>query len=348
MLQNKTKKSTIQYRDRNKIPETSIPLHYKIDALICDVIAKQKDKLYNSQLNKFCRFLEKYLQSDMSISLEKGIYYLLTRRSGYACADLLESYKKFLLHQKNIKTGEKLNPRTVNKYLSSISTFLIEARRRGFIAWKTDVRPSYLKCSKKSSVVGHTIEEMRKVFSYLSDSSFISEFHASRMNAILMIAFRNTFRINEILNLDLSNYDKVNGILHGNIKGLEDKEKYPLADDVKQAIERWLKCRGKAYGPLFTRSSWSVKTRETTGTRSRFAYNNFKYSLLKLSKQVEIDLSTNRIRHCAITFLLSKLDRVSDVLEITRHQSEKTVMLYQDLNYSKQRQNLEIAGQILK
>jgi integrase len=149
------------------------------------------------------------------------------------------------------KLIENYNPSSANKILAALRGVLREAWRLGQINAEEYHRAADLPGVKVQTLPrgrGLSRGELRALFAACRDDETAA---GRRDAAILAVGYGAGLRRQEIVKLDVSDYDAETGalVVRGG-KGRKDRIGY-ATDGAKIAIETWLQIRGDEPGPLF-------------------------------------------------------------------------------------------------
>lgn len=166
--------------------------------------------------------------------------------------------------------------------------------------------------------------------------------------AILLLCLTGGLRIIEIQRANIQDIQTIKGqkVLYIQGKGRDDKDEYiKLIDEVKQAIDDYLKARGdyKKSDPLFTGTSNRAKNqRITEPSLSRLIKNIFKKSGYDSTK-----LTAHSLRHTSNTLLFKSGADLYKVQKHARHNDPKTTEIYlHAANREKDTSEIDIYNQI--
>ncbi len=146
---------------------------------------------------------------------------------------------------------------------------------------------------------------------------------ATRDATIISVLYATGMRRQELVTLNLADFDAREGKLRLTGKGSKQREVF-ISEDVVSAIEAWLVHRGRQLGPLFTRISKSGKV-----SLKRLSAQAIYLILQNRQKQAGIaPFSPHDIRRTTITDMLSADVDVLTVSAIAGHASADTTRRY--------------------
>jgi integrase/recombinase XerC len=148
---------------------------------------------------------------------------------------------------------------------------------------------------------------------------------------ILRLLWDNALRREEVVNLDLEDFDRQRGKLLVLGKGRLDKEAIDLDNSVQEALSKWITCRSLLLG------AQDCDALLLSCNGRRLAGTDILRILQKYSQKAGVKLSPHQVRHSSITaFLDVSNGDVRSAQALSRHSDLKTLMIYDD-----QRKNLQ-------
>jgi len=219
---------------------------------------------------------------------------------------------------KNALLGAKKAPKTINRHLSAIRSFVRFARTLGMIVWSLEVKG--VKDQTYRDTRGPGLEKIEKLFAAARSSRT-----PARDEALLRMIFDLGLRASEVAKIDLEHVALADGHVAIKGKGHLQRQDLTLPDETSAALLAWLEVRGLEPGPVFglTRKSvWRVVNR--------------------LGKRAGFKVWPHGLRHTAITTLLDMTGGdVRAVRRFSRHAHLQTLVLYDDARG-------DVAGELAK
>lgn len=258
---------------------------------------------YQKDLASFAAFLQ---VGSAELAAER----LISCAAGTANALVLE-YRSTMIEK-------KLAPNTINRRLSTLRAFAKLGRMLGVIAWTIEIEGLDTPAYRDTRGPGDAA-----VAAMLSQASARSDAKGIRDVAVLRLLHDRVLRRGEVVSLDREHYDAARGLsLRG--KGRTEREWISLPTEVQRALERWIRVRGDAPGPLFTALDHCNRGHRLTGSAV--------YAIIRrLGSDVGAVARPHGMRHVGITRALEVMQGdVRKVQKFSRHRDVRTLMIYDD------------------
>lgn len=149
------------------------------------------------------------------------------------------------------------SPAHANKHLISLRQVIREAWRLGHLTADERDRACDLEQVKGERVPAGRMLALGEIAALLDACSAAGTAKGRRDAALIAVAYASGARRSEVVAADLSDWDPIDGlVLHG--KGHKDR-RVALAGWAVRYLDAWLRVRGEAPGPLFTRVVFTGK-----------------------------------------------------------------------------------------
>jgi integrase/recombinase XerC len=215
---------------------------------------------------------------------------------------------------------------TINLRLSALKSFVRYAHKRDECTFLLDEIKS-LKSQPYRDTSGVGADAYRSVLAEVDRSTSLG----CRDYGILRLLWDNALRREEVVNLDLEDFDRLGKKLLVRGKGRLDKEAIDLNNAVEEAVSEWITCRSLLVG------AQDCDALLLSCNGRRLAGTDILRILQKYSKRAGVKLSPHQVRHSSITaFLDVSNGDVRSAQALSRHSDIKTLMIYDD-----QRKNLQ-------
>ena len=305
---------------------TSFPVLDKdpdvIDQLLNDTRSESTRRAYARDLHDFFVFASNQ-PPNQSLCLE-----FLHLEQGQAIAVVL----KFKSHLVNTR---KLAENTVNRKLAAIRSLVAMGNRLGVCAYTLADHVKSEKTQRYRDTSGIQSFDYKKVLALVNRETI----KGKRDYAILRLLWDNALRRNELVTLDVSDFDSTTATLSilGKGKGSQ-KTQVKLTAPTTAAIVEYLLADGRASklsDPLFKSCAYhKTDDGRLTGETIRALIDN-------LCKRAGISkkMSPHRIRHSSITTALEHSNgNYQKVQTLSRHASLDTIKIYDDNRMRSQQQ----------
>lgn len=214
-----------------------------------------------------------------------------------------------------------LAPATVNRRLAALRSISSLARRLGYVAWALEVEN--VRSTPYRDTRGPGLDGFRRLLHEL-EARGAKDAKAKRDRAALRLLFDLGLRRAEVVALDVEDVDLLRSTVSIIGKGHREKTLLTLPALTRDALAAWLEELGSNTGAVFvhlSRSSSSARLRIQSLTRI----------VKDLGKRAGVDVTPHKLRHTAITQLLTLTNGdVTAVREFSRHSDIRTVMIYDD------------------
>jgi integrase/recombinase XerD len=221
-----------------------------------------------------------------------------------------------------IELLEKYATGTVNVFLSAIRCVSRESWKLGQIDDNTFLKIINVKSVRgdsKPSGRALSIEEKVRLISVCADQTVIG----TRDLCIISLMLGCGLRRSEVANLDLSDYDREEGILTVRGKGRTIRE-IPIPEPTIAALEDWISLRGNSFEPLFMSVYRGGKFRYR-----RLIPDSVAAVIYKRAEQAGMpDITCHDLRRDFVTSLLDAGNDLSTVSKLAGHQDPATTKIY--------------------
>jgi len=241
---------------------------------------------------------------------------------------LIAQYKAHLISRdrqtsiKEEKTGFRLAPRSINRMLSALRSYL---RYLIEMDYQTPIPPDsikLIKTAKKKAKVAELEDLVRLIEAPSTLES--DERIALRNRAILEILFSTGMRISELCRLNKTDIDKTGRIF---IVGKGKKERFVyLTPRGRQHLERYLLIRNDNYSALFI--PYSGPNFNSVKKRISANYIQFKIKEYREKLKINVPTSAHSLRHGFATYLAEKGASPAAIQILLGHESLDTTTRY--------------------
>ncbi|MBO0423077.1 tyrosine-type recombinase/integrase [Enterococcus plantarum] len=247
--------------------------------------------------------------------------------------DCFVNYTDFLIQTNNYKSNTKKRKLITIKMFWN---FLTEKENLQLMALPTIAIRKEKRLPKTLSVL-----ELRRLTSSVNDyqpSSGKKERDHLRDKAIIEIMINLGLRISEISNINLSDYNNGDLIIHG--KNNKERILFLTTDISKQIINDYLVCR-KEYTPSPTEDSFFLNK---YGNRlSIFGISNI-YKKYRYLSQINSLSTPHYLRHSFATQLLNNGANLRDIQELLGHSNISTTEIYTSVSSTRKQKVLTLYG----
>lgn len=285
-----------------------------IDQLLNDTRSESTRRAYARDLHDFFMFASQQ-PPNQSLCLE-----FLHLEQGQAIAVVL----KFKSHLVNTR---KLAENTVNRKLAAVRSLVAMGNRLGVCAYTISDHVKGEKIQRYRDTSGIQAFDYKKVLALIDRTTL----KGKRDYAILRLLWDNALRRNELVMLNVSDFDSTTATLSilGKGKGSQ-KTQIKLTAQATAAIVEYLLSEGRASklnDPLFQSCAYHrTENGRLTGETVRALIDN-------LCQQAGISkkMSPHRVRHSSITTALEHSNgNYQKVQTLSRHASLDTIKIYDD------------------
>jgi integrase/recombinase XerC len=198
-----------------------------------------------------------------------------------------------------------------------------KANALGFIHWTLDVSNEKADACKNSGELG--VRHIRKMFTISGNQKNSAK--AARDICVLRLLYDLALKRSAIVRLDFKDVDLIKGQIAVDVSSIQGKKLKKLPGKTREALENWIKLRGRRDGPLFTNFDRAGKGKRLTGT-----------SVYRIVRQIgnEIGVQTrpNGFRRAAITCAVKKARsaglELEEIIVFSDHTSKKSLSDYQE------------------
>ncbi|MBC8103291.1 MAG: tyrosine-type recombinase/integrase [Cytophagales bacterium] len=217
-----------------------------------------------------------------------------------------------------------LTPATVNRRLASLRSLAKLARLLGLVTWAIEVPGLPTEAYRDTRGPGR--EGFRRLLAAL-DAAPPTPI-TLRDRAILRLLYDLGLRRGEVAALDLADVDKERGTVAVLGKRRLEKTLLSLPSATNEALQAWITVRGGAAGPLFLNFDRAKKG------DGRLSPHSLYRTVRARGEEAGIKTAPHGLRHTAITEAIKAAQRngigLEEVLDFSRHQDVKVMMIYRD------------------
>lgn len=275
-------------------------------AVTDDFLSRHKKKTQESYRRVFKHFADWIMVPWLDAARQ-----LLNQPNANEANRLLLSYRNELMKQ-------QFAPKTINLHMAAIKSFVQLAKIQGLINWTVDIRG--LKIGP-ANPVGLTEEQISKLLA--AAKSHKNKAKCARDEAILWMLCSTAFRREEIVTLELEHYDEEKGRVQIMGKARDEREWCTLPKQAHEALQKWLKFRGREPGRLLTNLSRCYAHSALTG-------RGVLDIIQKLGEKAGIEVYPHMLRHAGGQIGYSDDHDIRAVSKLLRHRSIETTMIYAD------------------
>lgn len=230
--------------------------------------------------------------------------------------DSFLEYKRYLTDRNDLSVSSK------NKYLTTARIMLKELNRRGLLPIDITQNIKSFKQSRRHKRAGLNQGEVSKLLEVIAQMPKTNQ--SLRLKAVLSLLILQGLRQCEVVRLDVSDVDLVNGLIFVRGKGRDDTEAVYLHPESVSALKNYLVGAKIADGALFV--SWSNNNRN-----QRMTTKSMRRMVVEILQALEIPKTVHGFRHYFTTTLLKEYG--GDLLQVaryTRHKSLEMLQVYDD------------------
>lgn len=187
-----------------------------------------------------------------------------------------------------------LSPATRNGRMAGVKSLLKLARTLGLITWALEV--PRIKAEKYKDTRGPGREVIQKL---IDAESAKTTAPAARNLAIIRLNYDLGLRRGTIVRIDVADWERETASIWVKPKGKLERRRKDLSPQAQAAIERWMKFRGSAPGPMFVR----IRSGDTIMVEERLSGDGYFRILRELGDEVGATkkVRPHGIRHTAVT-----------------------------------------------
>jgi len=300
-------------------PETEIlPKANKASALVEAFLSGRNEKTikaYRQALEHFATFAEK-------LTVEEAAQELLQKELG-------DANQLVLMYKKEMKK-KGLSAATINHRLAALRSLTKLGRMLGLVSWALEIENTKVEPYRDTRGPGKEgVQKMLKELSTRLDDK------AARDTAMVHLLYDMALRAFEVVGLDLADVKLEKSELWVLGKGRQQRERFTLAPETKDALKAWIKVRGNEAGPLFTNF-------DPAGKGHRLTTTGLYLMIRGLGEKVGEKTRPHGLRHAAITEALEQTQGdVRRVAKYSRHKDLRVLVVYDDARK-------DIAGEVSK
>ena len=260
---------------------------------------------YRADLGSFQAFLK-------SASMAAAVKAFCDMSPGEAMG-MMERYKAAM-------RDDQYSANTVRRRIGSVLGLSAKAKSMDVIAWS--IRVALPKASTTRDTSGPLVAN---VLDMIAHCQAREDAKGWRDAAIIALMFYHAMRAAEVLSIDLKHFQS--GLwarVSVQAKARWDRETVYLSMVARDAVDRWLQCRGFDPGQMFT-----TMNRATRRGGAGLTYRGLYRIIRDVGAAVGIICHPHALRHAAITEALRKTGgNIVDTMELSRHKDPRTVMEY--------------------
>ena len=248
-----------------------------------------------------------------------------TLTKGMADADTLAWHQLRYQHTQAIRTwlAEHYKPNTANLHLSALRGVLQEACALGYMSADDLFQASRLKAVRGSTLPAGRVLKPGEIKALFESCNADESPAGPRDASVLGLMFGAGLRRQEVVDLDLGDFDPETGELTVAGKGAKEREGF-TDNGVLDALLDWLEIRGEESGPLFLPINKAGEL--GTGRMSAQAIYNL---LAKRARESKVlNLSPHDLRRSFATMLLENGADLATVASLMGHASADTTRRY--------------------
>lgn len=254
--------------------------------------------------------------------LKKFVHYLnennineITLTEQYITS-LLKQYKAYLINNCSLAST------SINTYILSIQSFF------SFLGVKTKINKLNNKAKTKEYKY-LTLQEINLLIETIPEQTNKKELQL-RNKAIILLLFGSGLRVNELINLETTDYILKDNIYYVSIigkgKAKDNKELMPIAPETSKAINNYLEIRKHKSNYLFCNIQSKKMTRQGINKTLK---EISKITDKKYNLNITPRCSSHALRHgLARHLLINKQMPINQVKDILRHEKIETTIKY--------------------
>lgn len=337
-----SKALTVQTANKSKLErESKSSTHSRIikeasQDILNDFLAEKRSfatkKTYQKHLNYFFEFA--YYSKAGRVSINRFL-----KLDKFDAIHLVTNYKGYLIEK-------GLSESSVNLSLCVLRSLVLFAFKIGQCSWKLETIKSE-PCQKYRDTTGVNSDSIGKMLAQCDRLTL----KGKRDYAILRLLWSNALRRNEVVSLNIGDFDYAAKTLKILGKGHGSQKTVITIDDLTAiSIKDWLSCCGtqepkQSYSDraLFISLDHNCSGHRLTGTAI--------YQIVSTAARcagIRKPMSPHRIRHSAITVALDATNGdVRKVQRFSRHKQLDTLMIYDDNRSNMQGEVSDLLGNIL-
>jgi integrase/recombinase XerC len=230
---------------------------------------------------------------------------------------LVTAYQRWML-------GRGLKPTTVNRRISTVSRIIDLANRYDVVTWALTVDGLPVESYRDTAGPGRA----GWLRIYESAQREATRTHLGRRNlSIICLLYFSALRREEVVQLDLADWNAETGRLAIIGKGRYEKELVTPNGETVAALERWIEARGSDPGPLFVRLDHAAKEVQRIGGRAVWEL----VRVVSSAAGLKTPARPHGLRHQAATEMARRSNgNVLKIQRALRHKDPKTTQKYVD------------------
>ncbi len=283
-------------------------------------------KSYGADLIQFCQFLSGEIGGEHAQAARSNGIAELAIDDKLAKVEPL-GVREFLAYL----YGQNYTKSTTARKLATLRSFYKYLIRRGLVS----INPlSTIRTPKQEKRLPRCLdlEQVQKLLEAPGDADLLS----ARDRAMLEVLYSSGIRVSELVDLEMSDLDLVEGVLRIRGKGRKDRLT-PIGSQAIKALQRYFELRQldhKSQNGSSTQRVFLNKHGESLSTRS------VRRKLDKYLMMAGLDpgISPHTLRHSFATHLLNNGADLRSVQELLGHQSLSTTQIYTHLSTTRMKQ----------
>jgi integrase/recombinase XerC len=210
---------------------------------------------------------------------------------------------------------------TINRRLTALRSMIKLGRTLGLVPWSLEIQGMKTEGYRDTRGPGRNgFRALLEVLNGRSDAKTL------RDRAILRCLFDLGLRRNEVITLDLEDFDRQTGTLAVLGKGRTEKSTLTLPPQTRKALEVWLDARGEEPGPLFL-----TMNRANQGDGLRLTAAGLYGMVRELGRKAGLKVWPHGLRHASITEALDATGgNIRAVQRFSRHKDVRVIERYDD------------------
>lgn len=266
--------------------------------------SKQTLEAYSGDLLMFANFLN-------ADDINDAVGILLSCTAGQA--------NTLVLDYKNWMVDRGYASATINRRLASLRSVVKLGRTLGMVTFEIEI--SNMRVIPYRDTRGPLSTEVQIVLDHLNKQKTPK---STRDTSIIRVLHDLALRASELVGLDLEDYDSESGTLSVLGKGRREKELLELPEATKEALDQWIKYRGKTPGSLYGNFVRAPNGGMPNGPHARLTRQGLRDILIGLAKRAGVTpKSPHGYRHRSITEAIKRAQAVGlgleDVMDHSRH-----------------------------
>jgi integrase/recombinase XerC len=299
----------------DQVPERRYELaKLREDVSVRELVQAWRSKYRGNTLKAYERDLRHFAKFMRLDSLDEVAEAISSSHQGKANL-FAERWKAHLVSQ-------GLAPKTINRRLAALRSFVHLMNKLGLVPWELNV--DSVPDETRRETRGPAVAEVKKILDLLDTDPDTPI--TRRSNALVYLLFSMALRAFEATGLDMEHLFLEEGYAMVLGKGRAERERVTVPPYARKALRRWIAARGDYPGPVFVNFDPAGK-----GT-GRLTEKSVHRIVAKLGRRVGIPrLHPHALRHSGITVALDAFDGdMRTVVRFSRHKKIDTLETYDD------------------